>query len=110
MENKIPIYMERSRDNERKRKESLYMEVSRDSGGYKSSNLRFSNPCSTFILKKSTRFFQLPACCLVHPWLTTLLLPWTNWLAPTMWTLASVKTDLDKFLGPKMSPATWILN
>ena len=28
-------------------------------------------------------------------------------LAPIMWTLASVKTDLDEFLGPKMTPTTW---
>ena len=33
---------------------------------------------------------------------------WTNWLVPTMWTLASVKTYLDNFLGPKMTPTTWI--
>ena len=27
-----------------------------------------------------------------------------------MWTLARVKTDLDAFLGPKMTPTIWILN
>ena len=27
-----------------------------------------------------------------------------------MWTLASVKTDLYDFLGPKVTPTTWILN
>ena len=31
----------------------------------------------------------------------TLQRPWTNWRAPTMRTLASVKRDLDDFLGPK---------
>ena len=40
-------------------------------------------------------------------WFTTLQQPWTNWLAPTMWTLVSVKTDLDKFLGPKILSTTW---
>ena len=34
-------------------------------------------------------------------WPTTLQQPWTNWLAPTMWTLASVKRDLDDFRRPK---------
>ena len=63
-----------------------------------------------FHSQKSTRFFQLPAFYLDHPWPTTLQKLWTNWLAPTMWTLASVKTDLDDFLGPKMTPTTWILN
>ena len=33
---------------------------------------------------------------------TTLRQPWTNWLAPTMWTLVNAKTDLDEFLGPKI--------
>ncbi len=36
-------------------------------------------------------------------WLTTLQQPWTNWLAPTMWTLVNAKTDLDEFFGPKIS-------
>ena len=70
---------------------------------------QLQNHSSTFNHKNKS-LFQLPAFCLVHPWLTTLLLPWTNWLAQTMWTLANVKTDLDNFLGPKMPPTTWILN
>ena len=32
---------------------------------------------------------------------------WTNWLAPTMWTLVNAKTDLDEFLGPKIFSTTW---
>ena len=40
-------------------------------------------------------------------WLTTLQQRWTKLLAPTMWTLASVKRDLDGFLGPKMTSTTW---
>ena len=40
-------------------------------------------------------------------WLTTLQQPWTNWLAPTMWTLVNAKTDLDDFLGPKFLSTTW---
>ena len=35
-------------------------------------------------------------------WRTTLQQPWTNWLAPTMWTLVNAKTDLDEFFGPKI--------
>ena len=89
-----------SRDNDQKKKEVPYMEMSRDTDAYKSSDFLLSNHCSIFF-PESTRFFQLPAFYLVHPWLTTLLLPWTNWLAPTMWTLAKVKTDLDNFLGPE---------
>ena len=38
---------------------------------------------------------------------TTLQQPWTNWFAPTMWTLVKVKTDLDDFLGPKSLSTTW---
>ena len=34
-------------------------------------------------------------------WPTTLQQTWTNWLAPTMWTLASVKRDLDNFFWSK---------
>ena len=40
-------------------------------------------------------------------WLTTLQHPWTKWLAPTMWTLVNVKTDLDEFFGPKILSTTW---
>ena len=39
--------------------------------------------------------------------LTTLKHPWTNWLAPTMWTLVNSKTDLDEFLCPKIVSTTW---
>ena len=44
-------YMEVSRDNDQKRKKVPYLEVSRDTGAYKSSELHFSNHCSTFNLK-----------------------------------------------------------
>ena len=94
-------YMEMTRDNDQKTKEVPYMEVSRDTDAYKSSN---------FHSQKSTRFFQLPAFYLVHPRPTILQKPSTNWLAPTMLTLARVKTDLDAFLGPKMTPIIWTLN
>ena len=40
-------------------------------------------------------------------WLTTLQHPWTNWLAPTMWTLVNAKIDLDEFFGPKIHSTTW---
>ena len=75
-----------SRCNDQKRKNLLI---------WKSINLSFAKINS---LLSATTF------CLVHPWPKTLQKPWTNWLAPTMWTLASVKTDLDDFLGPKRIP------
>ena len=103
-------YMEVTRDNDQKKKEVPYMEVPRDTDAYKSSNFLFFKSLFNFQSQKSTRFFQLPAFYLVHPWPTTLQKPWTNWLAPTMWTLARVKTYLDAFLGPKMTPTIWILN
>ena len=40
-------------------------------------------------------------------WLTTLQQPYTNWRAPTMWTLVNAKTDVDEFLGPKILSTTW---
>ena len=103
-------YMEITRDNDQIRKGVPYMEVSRDTDAYKSSNFHFLKSLFNFHSQKSTRFFQLPAFYLIHPWPTTQQKPWTNWLAPTMWTLARVKTDLDAFLGPKETPTTWILN
>ena len=50
--------MEMSRDNDQKRKENPHMEVSRDTGAYKSSDLQLSNHCSTFILKNQLAFFS----------------------------------------------------
>ena len=46
------------RDNDQKRKEYPNMEVSRDTGAYKSSDLQLSNHCSTFILKNQLSFFS----------------------------------------------------
>ena len=43
-------------------------------------------------------------------WPTTLQQHLTNCLAPTRWTLASVKRVLDDFLGPKTTPTTWNLD
>ena len=39
-------------------------------------------------------------------WLPTLQQLWTNWLALTMYTLVTSKTDLDEFLGPKILSTT----
>ena len=50
--------METSRDNDQKRKEYHHMEVSRDTGAYKSSDLQLSNCCSNFILKNQLAFFS----------------------------------------------------
>ena len=92
-----------------KKEVSPFKEVSRDTGAYKSTDLPFSNHCSTFFLKNQFASFsyQLPIS-FTHGYNTTET--WTNWLAPTMWTLARVKTDLDDFLGSKMTPTIWILN
>ena len=102
-------YMEMSRENKQKRKQYPYKEVSRDTGE-KKQWLTALKSLFIFHSQKSTRFFQLPVFYLVHPCPRTLQKPRTNWLAPTMWILARVKTDLDAFLGPKMIPTTWILN
>ena len=71
--------MEMLRDNEQKRKGSPYMELSRDNDqkkdAYISNKKQLQNHSLAFI-RQST--FQLPAFYLVHPWLTTLLLPWTS--------------------------------
>ena len=55
---KVPTYMEMSRDNDQKRKKYPYMEVPRDTGAYKSSDLKLSNHCSTFILKNQLASFS----------------------------------------------------
>ena len=84
-----------------------YEGVSRDKG----SDTRLSNQCSFFILKNQFASFKQPwPTTLQQPWPTTLQQPWTNWLAPTMWTLVFVKIDLDEFIGPKLTPTTWIFN
>ena len=67
--------------NDQKRKEPPYMEMLRDNDQRICVNKkRKAAPKSFFNFhsKKSTRFFQLPAFYLVHPWLTTLQKPWTS--------------------------------
>ena len=45
-------------------------------------------------------FFSFPQTTKLNlKQLTTLQQPWTNWLAPTMWTLATVKSDLEENLS-----------
>ena len=79
--NKEVPFLEMSRDNVQKRREPPYMEMSRDNDQntcvYK---LRNAAPKSLFkfLSQKINHFFQLPAFYLVHPWFTTLLLPWTR--------------------------------
>ena len=73
-------FMEKSRDNDQKRKESHYMEKSRDNDqkdAYKSNEMQLQNHSITF-LHKNKSLFQPPPFYLVHPCLTTLLLPWTS--------------------------------
>ena len=67
-----------SRGNDQKRKQSPYTEISRDNDqkhAYISNEMQLQNHSSTFFHKSN---FQLPAFYLVHPWLTTLPLPWTS--------------------------------
>ena len=72
--------METSRDNDQKRRKSPYMEMSRDNDqkhAYISQGIQLQNH-SLISFTKTNHFFQLPAYYLVHPWLKTLLLPWTS--------------------------------
>ena len=64
-----------------------------------SNNLQRQSHFPIFDLKKNP-FFQLPVFYLNDPasWVKTLLLPGTNSLVPTMWTLENVNTDLVEFL------------
>ena len=55
-------------------------------------------------------FFQVQDCYVIHAWLTTLLLRWTGQFVPIMWTLEDHMTDLNNFVGPKMTPTTGMLN
>ena len=67
-----------SRDNDRQRKESPSMELSRDNVQKKCVyNKRKAAPKSIFNFHSQSKL-QLPAFDLVHLWLTTLLLPWTS--------------------------------
>ena len=79
---KEPPNFEMSRDKDRKRREPTHMKMSRDNGQkrivYKDP---IAVPKSFFTFqsqKKTSHFFQLPVFYLVHPGLTTLLLPWTS--------------------------------
>ena len=68
--------MEMSRDNDRQTKEAHKLSRDNDQKDtYKSNEMQLQNHSLTFIHKSNS---QLPALCLVHPWLTTLLLPWTS--------------------------------
>ena len=69
----------------------------------------FSSKGHYFTLFSRMKFFfsLLQATKVNLKWLTTLQQPWTNWLAPTMWTLVNAKTDLDDFLVPKILSTTW---
>ena len=54
--------------------------------------------------------FQLPACYLIHSWLTTLLLPPKSQDKTIKWTLEKVKISLVIFLGQKTSQILWLVN
>ena len=69
---------------------------------YISKNLYFS------LFSRTKLFFSLLQTTKSNlKWLTTLQHPWTNWLAPTMWTLVNAKTELDEFVAPKILSTTW---
>ena len=68
------------------------------------------NHCFSLFSRIKLFFSLLQTTKLNLRWLTTLQHPWTNWLAPTMWTLVNAKTDLDQFLGPKNLSTTWTWN
>ena len=74
---------------------------------YKKQFLKAPKSLFNIYSQNRIRCFQLKATYLDKPWLTTLLEPWTSEVDLTMWTLASVKTDLDGFLGPKWIPIPW---
>ena len=72
-----------------------------------SKNLYFT----LFPRKKMFFFFSiLQTTKLNLRWPTTLQQPWTNWLAPTMWTLVNAKTGLNNFRDPKPLSTTWTCN
>ena len=73
-------------------------------------NTNFSiskNHCFTLFSRIKLFFSLLQTTKLNLKCLTTLQQSWTNCLPPTMWTLVNAKTDLDKFLGPKILSTTW---
>ena len=72
----------------------------------KNTNLFISKNHYFTLFSKIKLFSLLQTTKLNLKWLTTLQHPWTNWLAPTMWTLVNAKTDLDNFLGPKVLSTT----
>ena len=104
--------MDRSRDKDQKGKETPYRELSRDNDqkeAYIGNRLQLPNHLLTSVYEKQTNhLFQLSAFYLVHPWLTTLLLPRIISLVPTLWFLENVKTDLVNFFGPNLIPNTWM--
>ena len=72
------------------------------------TNLFISNIHYFTLFSRIKLFFSLLQTTKLNlKWLTTPQQPWTNWLAPTMWTLVNAKTDLDEFLGPKILWTTW---
>ena len=73
----------------------------------KNSNLFISKNHYFTLFSRIKLFFSLLQTKLNLKWLTTLQQPWTNWLAPTMWTLVNAKTDFDGFLRAKILSTTW---
>ena len=90
-------FEEPSQDNARKRKHHVTM---CDKKAYISNKLERQSHSLRFLLKNKHQF-HLPAFFLNHALLTTLLLPWTNSVVPTLWTLENAVTDLIYCLGPK---------
>ena len=75
------------------------------------TNLFISNNRYFTLFSRIKLFFSLLQTTKLNlKWLKTIQQPWTNWLAPTMWTLVKAKTDLDEFLGPKFPSTIWTWN
>ena len=104
------FFIARSHDNDQEKKCSKFLKLSRDSvrkKAYRSKKLSFSPKYLHFFSSsENNQFFQLPTFYLIHPALTTLLIPYASYLLPNMWSMENAKTDLDLFLTVKMTAFT----
>ena len=102
--------MEMSLDNDSKRKESPYMETSRDNCQKRrvnkkriaAPNLFFNFHSQKYITSSSYQLSISSNHGLKHYCFLAQANLWS------LWTLTNVKTVLDNFLGPKKIPTTWM--
>ena len=76
--------MEMSRDNDQKRKEYPYMEVSRDPGAYKKSVTYSSQIIVQLSFSKINSFLSATSILSRLPMAYNTTASWKNWLAPIM--------------------------